>query len=101
MHLLDSIHTQEQPVSDVAAQIARLQKAKNYRALGQLGGLEIVHGHCGWGWRGLDDVGTADDLPYEAEAWEAGCFESGLMTPVEDMPTTLPPAMLAHLGLLT
>lgn len=87
--------------TDLTLRISMLQKSKNYKALGILGGLSVVHGHCGWGWRGLNDVGAADDLFFEAEAWEAGCFESGLMMDVDDMASSLPCEMLKQLGFPT
>jgi len=88
-------------VDIIKQNIRKLQKTKNYKALGQAAGIEVKHSHCGWGWRSLDDASTADDLPYESEAWEAGCFENGLMDDVDEMEALLSDATLKYLGLIS
>jgi hypothetical protein len=88
-------------IEAVKNNLRKLQKTKNYKALGQAAGLSVEKSHCGWGWRSLDDSSIADDLPYEAEAWEAGCFESGLMEDVEQMELMLSDDVLRLLGLIS
>lgn len=86
-------------VAAIKQKITKLQKTKNYRELGRLAGITMVQSHCGWGWRSLTDESTSDDLPYETEAWEAGCYETRLMDDVDEFEAILPDEVLQHLGL--
>jgi hypothetical protein len=86
-------------LQEVRQIILNLQKTKHYRELAQMAGIKVVRSICGWGWRSLDDECTSDDLPYENDAWEAACFETGLMNDVDELGVILSDEVLSELGL--
>lgn len=73
---------------DFNVRIAALKKSKNYEALASLADLRVYQGHFGYGWRGRDMQSLSDDFPRASDAWEAACFESGLMDDPETLDTS-------------
>jgi hypothetical protein len=83
---------------EIYLKIQILQLAKNYKALAQFAGIRVFQGHCGWGWRN-EENNESDDFYRESDAWEAACFESGLMLDMDELQDSIADSVRRNLGL--
>ena len=79
--------------------ILRLQRARDFEKLARLAGITVYRSHIGWGWQTKNEKCLEPDFATVTDAWEASCYETGLMeSPVLDMETDPPhSAVMLHI----
>jgi hypothetical protein len=77
-------HTPEAPIkvsnpSLAISTILHLQRARDFEKLARLAGITVYRSHIGWGWQRSIEKCMEADFSAVTDAWEASCYETGLM----------------------